>query len=109
MLFNIIKVRRAAAKCIEAVITSRPDVILYVYKNVSLSLIVRFREREENVRCDVFSAYRALLRITKPAVVALNEARITGLPTSPDAVAAVQALEAQIPQLVRKMLYNRNT
>jgi hypothetical protein len=82
------------------VITSRPDVILYVYKNVALSLIVRFREREENVRCDVFSAYRALLKITKPAVAALNEARITGLPPSPEAAAAVQALEAQIPQLV---------
>lgn len=94
------KVRRAAAKCIEAVITSRPDCLLYVYRNVSLPLIVRFREREENVRCDVFSAWRALLRATKPAVLALKEATQTGLPPSPDASSAVESLQSQIPTLV---------
>jgi len=64
-------------------------------------LIVRFREREENVRCDVFNAYRALLRITKPAVVSFNESKLTGLPPSAEATAAVQALDTQIPQLVK--------
>ncbi|CAL8143839.1 unnamed protein product [Orchesella dallaii] len=105
------KVRRAAAKCIEAVIVSRPDMLLYIYQTVSVMLIVRFREREENVRCDVFSAYRALLRMTKPAVQALNESRHTGLPPSPEAAAAVQALDSQIPQLVKivqKQLKEKN-
>jgi hypothetical protein len=83
------------------VITSRPDVLIYVYQNVSLMLILRFREREENVRCDIFSAYRALLRATKPAVNSITESRLTGLPPSPDAVTSVQLLEGQIPQLVR--------
>jgi hypothetical protein len=63
-------------------------------------LILRFREREENVRCDIFSAYRSLLRATKPAVISLNESRVTGLPPSPEATSAVQALDTQIPQLV---------
>lgn len=85
--------------------------LLHIYQTVSLMLIVRFREREENVRCDVFSAYRALLRMTKPAVAALNESRLTGLPPSPEAAAAVQALDSQIPQLVKivqKQLKEKN-
>lgn len=65
-----------------------------------MMLILRFREREENVRCDIFSAYRSILRATKPAVVSIHESRITGLPPSSDATAAVQALDGQIPQLV---------
>lgn len=74
-------------------------------------LIVRFREREENVRCDVFSAYRALLRCTKPAVMALSESRVTGLPPSTEAASAVAALDSQIPQLVKivqKQLKEKN-
>jgi len=63
-------------------------------------LILRFREREENVRCDIFNAYRALLKATKPAVNSINESRMTGLPPSPEAATAVQLLDGQIPQLV---------
>ena len=29
-------------------------------------IIIEFLEREENVKCDIFLAYRALLKITKP-------------------------------------------
>ena len=61
------KVRRAAAKCLEAVILSRHEMIDNFYRTISPALITRFKEREENVKSDIFHAYIALLRQTKPA------------------------------------------
>ena len=78
------KVRRAAAKCIEAVIVSRHEMIEQFYRTISPALInrlvhsiidknsvrnflCRFKEREENVKADIFHAYQALLRQTKPS------------------------------------------
>ena len=37
------------------------------YRTISPALITRFKEREENVKSDIFPAYIALLRQTKPA------------------------------------------
>ena len=101
------KVRRAAAKCLEAVVVSRHEMIDTFYRTISPALITRyilivfiifilliipivlifllihlfftvlifilmaipprFKEREENVKSDIFHAYIALLRQTKPA------------------------------------------
>lgn len=62
------KVRRAAAKCIESIIASRHDMIEDFYRDLSPSLIVRFKEREENVKSDIFHAYVSLLRNTRSLV-----------------------------------------
>ena len=59
------QVRRSAAKCLEAVITTRHSMLVDFYKGVSPQLIQRFKEREENVKVDIFHAYIALLRQTK--------------------------------------------
>ncbi|KAL1465382.1 hypothetical protein WDU94_004961 [Cyamophila willieti] len=59
------KVRRAAAKCLEAIIATRRDLIVDMYRHVSPPLIARFKEREENVKSDIFHAYMALLRGTR--------------------------------------------
>uniref|UniRef100_A0A2K5N1I2 Cullin associated and neddylation dissociated 2 (putative) n=1 Tax=Cercocebus atys TaxID=9531 RepID=A0A2K5N1I2_CERAT len=60
------KVRRAAAKCIAALISSRPDLLPDFHCTLAPVLIRRFREREENVKADVFTAYIVLLRQTRP-------------------------------------------
>ncbi|XP_061708687.1 cullin-associated NEDD8-dissociated protein 1 isoform X1 [Cydia pomonella] len=60
------KVRRAAAKCLESVISTRHELLAEMYQTVSPALIARFKEREENVKCDILSAYTALLRATRP-------------------------------------------
>ncbi|CAK1601877.1 unnamed protein product [Parnassius mnemosyne] len=60
------KVRRAAAKCLESVIATRHELLAQMYETVSPALIARFKEREENVKCDILSAYTALLRATRP-------------------------------------------
>nr|CAG4641437.1 EOG090X00HY [Eurycercus lamellatus] len=62
------KVRRCAAKCLEAIISTRPDLLKDLYRTVSPVLIGRFKEREENVKADIFHAYIALLKQTKPSV-----------------------------------------
>ncbi|XP_008585254.1 PREDICTED: cullin-associated NEDD8-dissociated protein 2 isoform X2 [Galeopterus variegatus] len=60
------KVRRAAAKCLAALIGSRPDLLPAFHRTLAPALVRRFREREENVKADVFGAYVALLRQTRP-------------------------------------------
>lgn len=60
------KVRRSAAKCLEAIVSSRHDLLQDFYKTLSPVLISRFKEREENVKADIFSAYISLLKQTLP-------------------------------------------
>nr|CAG4644545.1 EOG090X00HY [Leptodora kindtii] len=67
------KVRRCAAKCLEAIISTRPDLLVDFYRTVSPILIGRFKEREENVKADIFHAYIALLKQTKPAMTSNRE------------------------------------
>ncbi|OAD59238.1 Cullin-associated NEDD8-dissociated protein 1, partial [Eufriesea mexicana] len=90
------KVRRAAAKCLEAVVSSRRELLPELYKVVSPALISRFKEREENVKSDIFHAYIALLRQTRPA---------TGVPLDPDAMedddGPIALLQQQVPLIVK--------
>ncbi|XP_054718633.1 cullin-associated NEDD8-dissociated protein 1-like [Uloborus diversus] len=65
------KVRRASAKCLEAIISTRHEMLLDFYNVISPVLISRFKEREENVKVDIFHAYIALLRQTRPSVTAV--------------------------------------
>lgn len=58
--------RRAAAKCLDAVVSTRHEMLPEFYKTVSPALIARFKEREENVKADVFHAYLSLLKQTRP-------------------------------------------
>ena len=47
--------------------SSRHEMIYNFYRTISPALITRFKEREENVKSDIFHAYIALLRQTKSA------------------------------------------
>lgn len=60
------KVRRSSVKCLEAIISNRRDLLVELYENVCPVLVSRFKEREENVKSDIFLAFVALLRQTKP-------------------------------------------
>ncbi|XP_076630986.1 cullin-associated and neddylation-dissociated 1 isoform X1 [Colletes latitarsis] len=90
------KVRRATAKCLEAVVSTRRELLPDLYKVVSPALISRFKEREENVKSDIFHAYIALLRQTRPA---------TGVPLDPDAMedddGPISLLQQQVPLIVK--------
>uniref|UniRef100_A0A0E0NAD3 Cullin-associated NEDD8-dissociated protein 1 n=1 Tax=Oryza rufipogon TaxID=4529 RepID=A0A0E0NAD3_ORYRU len=58
------KVRRASAKCLSAIIVSRPEMLSKMYLEACPKLIERFREREENVKIDIFNTFIELLRQT---------------------------------------------
>jgi cullin-associated NEDD8-dissociated protein 1 len=58
------KVRRSAVKCLSVIITTRPEMLDEMYNRVAPVLIQRFREREENVKLDVFSTFIDLLKQT---------------------------------------------
>lgn len=59
------KVRRAAAKCLSAMISTRPEMLQDFYKKDAALIIARFKEREENVKLDVFSTFIDLLKQTQ--------------------------------------------
>ncbi|CAG2231638.1 CAND1 [Mytilus edulis] len=88
------KVRRAAAKCLDAVIATRHEMLMEFYKTVSPALITRFKEREENVKADIFHAYITLLRQTRPTMT-----------SDPDAMdqdgGPVSMLQNQVPDIIK--------
>ena len=58
------KVRRSATKLLQAVIATRPELLVALYKDVSPVLISRFGDREETVRVEVWATYGVLLNQT---------------------------------------------
>lgn len=91
------KVRRAAAKCLEAVVATRHELLSEFYTTVSPALINRFKEREENVKADIFRTYVALLKQTKP---------VSGTKFDPNAMdisddGPLSLLGSQVPSVVK--------
>jgi len=56
------KVRRAAVKLIDSIVISRPDMLRKVYQTYASLLAERFKERDENVKCNILETFRTLLK-----------------------------------------------
>ncbi|XP_019849564.1 PREDICTED: cullin-associated NEDD8-dissociated protein 1-like [Amphimedon queenslandica] len=96
------KVRRASAKTLAAIHTARPDLIVEFYTTISPALIGRFKEREENVRCDIFLAYRALLNINKP--INSNNSSISSSDVMETSETnPLSLLQTQVPLIVKSL------
>ncbi|CAJ0590216.1 unnamed protein product [Cylicocyclus nassatus] len=81
------KVRRASAKTIEAMIVSRRDKLQESVQTLGPLLISRLREREENVRIDIYNAYIAILSQARLVVPnALAAVHKDGDPEEPIAI-----------------------
>lgn len=93
------KVRRASAKCLEAVVATRHEMLTEFYRVISPALIARFKEREENVKVDIFHAYMALLRQTRPAVQGGGD----GMEVSAGEESPLLLLRAQVGPLVKAL------
>ncbi|KAM5130126.1 cullin-associated NEDD8-dissociated protein 2 [Callospermophilus lateralis] len=92
------KVRRAAAKCLAALIGSRPDLLPDFLCTLAPALIRRFKEREENVKADVFGAYIVMLRQTRPPkgwLEAVEEPTQTG--------SNLHMLRGQVPLVIKAL------
>ncbi|XP_052204710.1 cullin-associated NEDD8-dissociated protein 1 [Diospyros lotus] len=88
------KVRRAAAKCLAALIVSRPEMLSKLYEEACPKLIDRFKEREENVKMDVFNTFIELLRQTGN----VTKGQIDVDETSPRWL-----LKQEVPKIVRSI------
>lgn len=72
------KIRRSATKLLAGIISTRPELLGSIYKDVSPVLISRFGDREETVRLEVWATY----------VILLNQTAVYGgLPQSKDDLA----------------------
>ncbi|KAM6161530.1 cullin-associated NEDD8-dissociated protein 2 isoform 2-T2 [Erethizon dorsatum] len=92
------KVRRAAAKCLAALLGSRPDLLPDLHHSLAPALVHRFREREDNVKADVFAAYIMLLRQIRPPqgwLEAVEEPTATG--------SSLQVLRGQVPLVIKAL------
>lgn len=58
------KVRQAAAKSIEAIIISRPEMLKEFYEKSAIRLVDRIKERDDNVKIAILNAFTALLKST---------------------------------------------
>lgn len=92
------KVRRAAAKCLDAVLSTRHEMLPEFYRTVSPALIARFKEREENVKADIFHAFLSLLKQTRPVQGWLNDPDAMDQSDTP-----LTMLQNQVPNIVKAL------
>ncbi|XP_036388110.1 cullin-associated NEDD8-dissociated protein 2 [Megalops cyprinoides] len=92
------KVRRSSVKCLEAVISTRRDLLVELYGSVSPNLVARFKEREENVKTDIFLAFIALLKQTRLPQGCLT---VSDAGTKEDPSLAL--LKKQVPSIVKAL------
>eukprot|EP01039_Chlorochromonas_danica_P000820 gene820-890_t len=61
------KVRKAAVKVIDAIITNHSQHMKEIFSMIAEELLSRFKEREENVKIDIIKAYTHLLQVNASA------------------------------------------
>ncbi|KAG6856601.1 hypothetical protein H0H87_002693 [Tephrocybe sp. NHM501043] len=101
------KIRRSATKLLSAIIGTRPELLIPIYKSVSPVLISRFGDRESTVRLEVWATY----------VTLLNQTAVYGLPQSKEerkrkrdiekagaAEGPYSLLQTQVPALSKALL-----
>eukprot|EP00127_Corallochytrium_limacisporum_P001356 Clim_evm12s53 gene=Clim_evmTU12s53 len=96
------KVRRACAKCLSVIISTRPDLLQQLLDTVAPVLVSRFKEREENVKNDIFGAYVALLRqtrfVTSQGGLSVDAANAMAMEGSP-----ITLIREQLPIVTKSM------
>ncbi|CAI5700886.1 unnamed protein product [Peronospora effusa] len=92
------KVRRASLRVLSAIITTRPELLEQLYILCAQRLVSRFKEREENVRIDVFGVFADLLRATYKTL--LSPKGTTSFHHPPTSNACVIQLEQRLNAIV---------
>lgn len=111
------KIRRAAAKCLDAIVATRHELINVFYTDLSPILIGRFKEREETVKSDIFNVYITLIQQTKPYVTKPKQHSLSvvaphngfeGLEVEERPVTLLKSQINGIVKAVHKLLRNKN-
>ncbi|XP_067622411.1 cullin-associated NEDD8-dissociated protein 1 isoform X2 [Eurosta solidaginis] len=100
------KVRRAAAKCLEALITTRHEMIENFCQDLGPVLINRFKEREENVKSDIFHVYITLLKNTKSPNALSQDPHC--MEETPRIIALIQDQLADIIKSIQPLMRERS-
>nr|XP_046241014.1 cullin-associated NEDD8-dissociated protein 2 isoform X2 [Scatophagus argus] len=95
------KVRRSSIKCLEALIGTRRDLLRSFYASICPALLARFKEREENVRADVFAAFSTLLRQTRAG--SGQRGLVAAGPDRGEEEPALALLQKQVPLVVKAL------
>ena len=91
--------RRAAAKLVASVVVSQPELLPTIYPQAAPALVARFREREENVKADVFSAFVDLLHMVSPSPVNMGNMLLEQKPhAASGCVAAARIVRGMLHQ-----------
>jgi cullin-associated NEDD8-dissociated protein 1 len=105
------KIRRSATKLLAAVVGTRPELLVQIYKEVSPVLISRFGDREETVRLEVWATYVVLLNQTAVygGYPQAKDTDVRGKRKRDDETMEVEGspytlLRAQVPQLSKALL-----
>ncbi|KAF9016837.1 ARM repeat-containing protein [Hymenopellis radicata] len=105
------KTRRSATKLLSALITTRPELLNAIYKDVSPVLISRFGDREVTVKLEIWATYGLLLNQTSVyGGMALSKDDVTRGKRKRDAEAMDSGegpyalLKAQVPSLSKALL-----
>ncbi|KAI0040026.1 TIP120-domain-containing protein [Auriscalpium vulgare] len=105
------KIRRSATKLLGAIIGTRPELLVPLYKEVSPVLISRFDDREETVRLEIWATYVGLLTQTKVYGGGFQAKDSIGVKRkrTPDGMdveeTAYTLLQSQVPALSKVLLH----
>lgn len=88
------KVRRASAKCLEAIVLSRPDLINDFFVTMTPVLVSRFKEREDSVKVDIIQTFVSISKQTRQLAKEAKNSQV--LPV------ALVKLSEMIPFIVAK-------
>lgn len=99
------KVRRGAIKTIEAIITSRPEMLKTLYSKYAKQLVSRFKERDDNVKCNVLETFQHLLKSTVISEMSQTvELELSQMPSLERQRSSTDALADLVPLIVDSLI-----
>jgi len=97
------KVRKAAVKVIQAIISTRTELLDNIYEICGKQLISRFKEREENVRLDIMACYTVFLSPRAMSYSVSNANINSGSSTFSSSTSSVLLIRSQQQQQVQQV------
>ena len=95
------KIRRAALNVLDAIVKSRPEIVGTYYTAIVNALVRGFRDREENVKLDVFRTFSTLIK----SVMIGNEENLHGedLPVLIRTRSSADVFQDLLPSIVQEV------